>query len=87
MFYFKCSENYFVVKNHNLLWKNKIYRLSDINEIVFETQGKQPNCLRIITRDFKSELYPAGTLRDKTWLELKDKLEQHHVQVRNECIL
>ncbi|MES2850182.1 MAG: hypothetical protein V4685_14080, partial [Bacteroidota bacterium] len=86
MNYFKVSQNFFIVKNHNFFWKEKGYKLSDIKEIVFETQGKMPNCLRIITKDFRNKLYPAGTLRDKTWLELKDKLESYNIRVRNECI-
>lgn len=86
MHYFKVSQNYFVVKNHNLFWKRKAYSVHDIQEIVFETQGKMPNCLRVITKDFRNKLYPAGTLRNKTWLALKDKLESHNIKVRNECI-
>ena len=86
MHYFKVSDKYFVVKNHNFFWKTKAYLLSDIDEVVFETQGKMPNCLRVITKNFKSKMYPAGTLRNKTWLQLKDKLEQYHIKVRNECI-
>lgn len=86
MNYFKVSQNFLVIKNQNLFWRRKAYRLSDIVEVVFETQGKMPNCLRVITRDFRSKLYPAATLRDKTWLELKDKLESRKITVRNECI-
>ncbi|MEO6454895.1 MAG: hypothetical protein ABIN97_12515, partial [Ginsengibacter sp.] len=47
MHYFKVSTNILVVKNHNLTWRSKAYRLNDIKEIVFETQGKMPNCLRV----------------------------------------
>ena len=86
MNYFKCSNKYFVVKNHNYLWKNKVFKLSEIKEIVFESHGKQPNCLRIITEDFRNKFYPAGTLKDSTWLELKRKLEKNNIVVRNECI-
>lgn len=86
MNYFKISSNYLLVLNTNLFWKKKIYKISDIQEIVFETQGKMPNCLRVITTDFRNKLYPAGTLRDKTWLELKSKLETYNIKVRNECI-
>lgn len=86
MHYFEISGTYFVVRNHNFIWKRIAYRLSDIKEIVFETKGKMPNCLRIITNDFKTKLYPAGTLRDKAWLELKEKLESYKIKVRNECI-
>ncbi len=86
MHYFKVSENFLVVKNHNFFWKNKVFFLADIKEVVFETQGKMPNCLRIITNDFRNKFYPAGTLRDKTWLALKYKLESHSIIVRNECV-
>ena len=86
MHYFQVSDNYFIIRNHNFFWKKKAYRILDLNEIVFETQGKMPNCLRIITKDFRNKLYPAGTLRDKNWLALKDKLESYKITVRNECI-
>lgn len=86
MHYFQVSQNYFLIRNHNFFWKKKVYNIADIREIVFETQGKLPNCLRVITKDFRSQLYQAGTLRDKTWLELKDKLDTYNIPVRNECI-
>ena len=86
MNYFQVSDNYFLVRNHNFFWTKKVYRITDIKEIVFETKGKMPNCLRVITKSFKNKLYPAGTLRDKTWLELKDKLGSYKIKVRNECI-
>jgi hypothetical protein len=86
MYNFRMSDKYFVIKNHNFFWTNKIYAISDIIEIIFEQQGKAPNCLRIITKDFKNEIYPAGTLRDKTWLDLQDRLESYKIKVRNECV-
>jgi len=86
MHYFQVSDNYFLIRNHNFFWKKKAYNIADIKEIVFETQGKMPNCLRVITKDFKSKLYPAGTLRDENWLELKDKMENYKIKVRNECV-
>jgi len=86
MHYFQVSDRLFVVRNHNYFWKKKAYNIPDIKEIVFETQGKMPNCLRIITKDFRNKLYPAGTLRNQHWLALKDKLETYNIKVRNECI-
>ncbi len=86
MHFFQVSENFFVVRNHNFIWMKKAYKFADIKEIVFETQGKMPNCLRVITNDFKSKLYPAGTLSDQNWFALKDKLESYKIKVRNECI-
>lgn len=86
MHYLKVSDRFLMVNNHILFWKRKIYRLSEIREVVFETHGKMPNCLRVITKDFRTIVYPAASLRDATWLALKDKLESHQIQVRNECI-
>jgi len=82
---FKVSQNFLVIKDHIFFWQNTPFRFSDIKEVVFETRQKQPNSLRVITKDFHSKLYPAGTLRDKTWLLMKDKLESCGVKVRNEC--
>lgn len=76
MHYFGLTKDYLIVRNHNFIWKVKIYRLTDIKEVVFETQGKQPNCMRIIAKDFRNKPYPAGTLRDKTWFDLKANLKQ-----------
>ena len=53
---------------------------------MFETRGKLPNCLRVITKDFKSRMYPAGTLSVEHWLEIKDKMESYKIEVRNECV-
>lgn len=53
---------------------------------MFEQQSKQANKLRLITKDFKSNFYLAGSLTDKTWLTLKKDLEVKNIIVRNECI-
>jgi len=86
MHYFSITSEFLIVKNHNLIWRQHIYKLSDIKEVTFETQGKMPNCLRIITKDHRNKLYPAGTLREKTWIEFKTRLEKNGISVRNECI-
>ena len=86
MNYFEVSKNFLVVKNHYFLWKKHVFRLSEIEEIVFEAQPKQANTLRVISSDFEASLYRAGTLRDSTWLEFKDDLEKKSIVVRNECI-
>jgi hypothetical protein len=86
MHYFKVSDRLFVVRNHFLPWKRRAYLLSGIQEIVFETRYNMPHCLRVITKDFQSKLYPAGSLHDSTWLRLKERLESVGVKVRNECV-
>ena len=84
--YFEISNNFFVVKNHHFFWKKEIYSISDIREIVFERRHKQPNLLRLITKDFNSKTYLAASLNDSNWLEMKSELEKSNVSVRNECI-
>lgn len=84
MNFFLLSKDYLIIKNHNLLWKKNIYRLSDIREIILETKDKQPYSLRVVTKEYKTKLFQAGTLRDKNWLVLKDTLDGYGVNVRNE---
>lgn len=86
MDYFEVSKKFLVVRNHFFFWKKEIFRLGEIEELVFETQPKQANMLRVISSDFKTNLYRAGTLKDSTWLEFKSDLETKNVVVRNECI-
>ena len=62
-----------------------IYRFSDIREVVFERQG-QVSGIRLITRDYKSRLYSAAPLRNKTWIKMKKRLENEGVKVRDEWI-
>lgn len=80
--YFELSDKHLVVKNHNFFWKKKIFRISDIREISFEAPGRLPNSMRVITKDFRNKLYPAGTLRKSMWLDLKNKLEIRGIIVK-----
>jgi hypothetical protein len=87
VYFIGLSNHYLVVNNHLLFWINHIYNLSDISEVVYETQGKQPNCIRIITRDYKSKYYGAGTLSSNTLRRLKKQLEKQGIPVRDELYL
>lgn len=84
VYYFGLNNYYLVVNNHLLFWIKHIYYLHDISEVVYETQGKQPNCIRIITKDYKSKYYGAGTLNNNTLRSLKKQLEKQGIPVRNE---
>jgi hypothetical protein len=86
MYYFELTKDYLIIRNHIFVWVKEIYWLPDIREVVYETQGRRPNSMRVTTRNFKSKLYPAGTLRNKTWLDLQARLEAGGVAVKNECI-
>src|SRR5690606_10380766 len=86
MHYFSLMKDFLIIKNHNLLWRKRYVRLSDIEEVVIEIPEKQANTMRLITKDFKSRLYPAGTLRTQTWRDLIERLDEEGISVRNECI-
>ncbi|MBD3628448.1 hypothetical protein [Cyclobacterium sp.] len=83
--YFGLTNEYFFVHYHYLFWKKHVYALSGIEEVVFESPGKGPYRLRLITRDYQTKIYAASTLKTRTWLKLKKALEQMEVQVRNEA--
>ncbi len=84
--YFGLTGEYFVVSNHIFFWKRHVYLLGGIKEIVLESHGKGPNSLRLISEDYQTKIYAASTLKDKTWLKLKEALEKMEVPVRNEAI-
>ncbi|WP_345211668.1 hypothetical protein [Mucilaginibacter gynuensis] len=83
-YFFSVSESYFMVKNHFLPGYKKLYHISSIREVVFETTSNRPNRLRLITNDFKTKLFYAASLKHKTWLELKTALRSKSIKVRNE---
>ena len=85
--YFGLTKDYLIIRNHNFLWKVKIYRLSDIREVVFEQHWQYANSMVVITKDFRNKSYPAAPLRNKTWLELKRRLEDKGIKVRNELLI
>ncbi len=67
-------------------------KIDDIKEIKSQefgqfTFGLSKDVLSIkLKNGGETKLFPAGTLRDKTWLYLKERLESHGLKVRNECI-
>jgi hypothetical protein len=56
-YYFKLSDHFLVIRNHNVFWYKRIYFLSDIRSIVFETPGKEIYRMRVVTNDFESEIF------------------------------
>ncbi|WP_295673264.1 hypothetical protein [uncultured Mucilaginibacter sp.] len=86
LYYFGVSPEHLVIRLHNIFWYRKFYPLADIREVVFETHYKMPVCLRVITNDFESKMYPAGSIWSKKWLQLKEDFEKKNIKVRNECV-
>ncbi len=85
MHFFELSEDHIAVKNHILFWKKRIYSLQDIREVGFD-KGSINNrrfCLKLITKDFKYSIYPAGTLSQKQWKDLGENLKKHGIKVCN----
>ncbi|MEO8406225.1 MAG: hypothetical protein ABI480_16570 [Chitinophagaceae bacterium] len=72
--YFLISDRTLVVKNYLLPWVKKTYDLDDVIEANREKRYRQPYCLRISTRDFRSKKYAAASLQQQTWKRLKLKL-------------
>ncbi len=65
MNYFCLSEKYLVIKNNNFFWQKKVYHLKEIREVELESLGKGQMGVRIQTKDFRNNLYPATLLTDK----------------------
>lgn len=70
MHYFFIDDGYLIIKNHYFPWKNKKISLRDIAEVDIETPNKRSTGLRVMSKDFNSELFGAGTLRNINWEEL-----------------
>ncbi|MFT3825634.1 MAG: hypothetical protein QM731_17070 [Chitinophagaceae bacterium] len=83
--YFLLSENYLVVKNHLFIWKKRIFPLADIREVIIETPYRRSTTLVIITKDFSQKKYAAGSLRNKTWKALRERLQAYRIPVTNEA--
>lgn len=86
MHHYGVSVKFLIIKNTNLPWKRNIYSLNDIKEIVIESEGKMPICLRVITNNFQTKLFPGATLSESTWKQLKTDLRNKKIIVRDECI-
>lgn len=86
MHYFFMNEEYLIVRNHLWVFRTHQYRLADIKEVVIENPHRMSTSIRVITKDYKSRLYPAGSLRNKTWRLLLKDLEKNRMKVRNEAV-
>jgi hypothetical protein len=83
--YFRLNTDYLLVKNHVWLWRNDAYLISDLREIVFEEPHKMSTSLRVITKNYETKLYPAGSVRRKSWSRLSKEFSKMGILVRNEA--
>lgn len=84
MNYFLIDDGYLVIKNHYLAWINKKLSLQDIVEIDVEQPNKRSAGLRVMTNDFNSKFYGAGSLRDENWDQLLNDLKIIGIPSRND---
>lgn len=84
--YFHLDNNYLVVKNHVWPWVNHTYKIDNIRQISIETPYRRSTSLMVITKDFKSNLYQGGSLRNSTWKDLLNNFQNLNVDIGNEAI-
>ncbi len=83
--YFMLEESWFIVRNSLWFWRKKLFNLSNIKEVVFETAANGVTSARVITNDFDSHAFPAVPLREKDWTRLAQELELRQVTVRDDA--
>ena len=84
MNYFLIDDGCLFIKNHYFPWVNKQVKLEDIVEVDIETPNKRSTGLRIITKDFKSKIYGAGSLRSGNWDDLLNELKLIGIPARDD---
>lgn len=79
--YFRLGKGHFAVRRHG--WPGmRTYRTEDIREIVFEQPYRRSSTLRVITTDFRSRTFGAGSLSHKKWRQLRKELKGAGIKVR-----
>jgi hypothetical protein len=84
MNYFLIDNGSLFIKNHYFPWFYKQIKLTDIAEVNIETPYRRSTSLKIVTRDFKSEIYGGGSLRDINWNELLTDLKTIGIPTRDD---
>jgi len=82
--YFRLENDELQIRNHIWFWYEKSYPLNEIAGVVFESPYRQSNGLRIRTRDLESVGYGAGSLRQRHWRALYERLRSLGVPVIRE---
>jgi hypothetical protein len=79
--YFQLSDQTLTVNNHFYFWNRSRYRLGSIRNVIFEKHSRGPKSLRIIQNDFKEYNFPAASLNEQDWIDLKKNLEAASIPV------
>lgn len=84
MYYFKLVEGNLIVKNHYFPWINTSFRLEEIEQVHTEIPYRQSKGLRIITKQFDSKYYGAGSLGNNKWKELLADLKSIGIKTQED---
>jgi hypothetical protein len=87
MNYFLIDDGYLIIRNHYFPWFVKEINLKDIAEVNIELPNRGSKTLRILTKDFNSEVYGGASLRHKNWNELLNDLKTIGIPVRDDGFL
>jgi hypothetical protein len=83
MYYFKIAGDSLIVRNHYRPWYKKTYKLENIRSLSYLVEGRLSTRLGIVTTDFGSRSFHAGSLRKKDWKELRDDMQSMHIEFVN----
>lgn len=84
MNFFEIKYDKFIVRNQYFPWKKREYNLNDIEEVSTESPYRRSTGLRIITYQFESKFYGAGSLRSHTWEELLKDMALMGIKTKND---
>lgn len=83
-YYFQISDDWLVIKNHHLFWKQHYIKLSDIEKVYKEqVSSKRPDRLIVLLKNYDYQSYFAASLSKKTWERFLNDLKEKGVQVGN----
>jgi len=86
MNYFEIETDKLIVRNQYFPWVRKQYNLNDIEEVSKENGFRISDGLRIITYNYNSKLYRAGSLWYHHWDELFKDLESLGIKIGDRSI-
>jgi hypothetical protein len=83
MYFFEIKEQKLLIRNHYFPWIKTEYDLNNIEEVSKESPYRRSDGLRIITYEFKSKFFGAGSLRTGNWKELFEDLTALGIKTNN----
>ena len=79
--YAKLSKDYLIIKNKHFFWKNEVFKISNINEIIVIGNNK---LIKIIIKDLNYKQVPLGYLKKNRFKDLENRLEEYGVKIQKQ---